>query len=181
MEPRRPDNVARPADGKMKDLTPGHRQHDLTPSEAEKILKRPTHEGERQDPVQAGGRTLEVLFYGILLLAVVGFQLLSYFDPEELGMGEAPTAEVERVTVHNADTGDRTTVDGNRVEKPECEEGSPAIRAQIDEAQGVPAAALEVEVSEGNGYWELSARGVGAGEATVRLEAVVGCRNGDPE
>lgn len=177
MESRTPEQIARPQTGKPKDLVPRGKQRDLTPREAERVLQASRHEGERRDPVQKGRGGLEILFYGVLLLAVIGFQLLSYFDPEEVDFrGAAGTAEIEQVTVYNAETEEESRIEGNRVPKPECRTGQPTIQVDIDQAAGASAGTLNVEAREDGDYWELEVGGRGAGDARVQLEARVECR-----
>lgn len=178
MESRRPQQVARPQAGKPSDLVPRGKQRDLTPREAERVLKRSRHEGKRSDPVEEKGRGgLEMLFYGVLLLAVIGFQLLSYFDPEQVDFrGATGSAEIEQIRVHNVDTGEEQRIEGDRVPMPDCPEGEPGIQAGIAQADGASAAALEVDIREADGYWELSVSGRGAGNARVQLEAQVACQ-----
>ncbi|WP_406672600.1 hypothetical protein [Natronospira sp.] len=173
--------------GSPKDLTPpnGHpsdlaypKQGHLTPESAERYIRHPEERTEMpadedEGPVSEGRGGLEMLFYGVLLLAVVAFQLLGQLDTDENGLFDA--ARVVTVSVDDEIQQEQYTLEGNRVAKPDCEEGEPYIEARVSDIRGIALGRVGVNVSSDNGEWLLSPEGRTLGGARLDVEAIIGC------
>jgi len=180
------DKVGKPRDltpqaGKLRDLS-APKQGDLTPAAAQRALE-PGHtrrkpRRERQDPVEKGRGGLEMLLYGVVLIVVIVFQLLSYLERED-GENLLSAPEVTSIEVENRESGERYQVDGNRLEKPDCETGEASIRARVASVEGSSMGRIQVEAESHNGEWELLGRGILAGGARVQVEAIIDCGDGE--
>ena len=175
-----PGKSTPPHGGKLRDLSyPA--QRDLTPDEADRVLqpqrdRRPDRENE-QDPVSSGRGGLEMLFYGIMLIAVVGFQLLSYFEPTDNGDASPfDSPRVTSLTVDNRVDDSRQELEGDRVAKPDCPEGEPVIQARVADIEGSTLGRVQVEAESINGDWQITASGLLSGYARVHAEVEVSCR-----
>jgi hypothetical protein len=163
---------------KPKDLS-FPKQRALTPEEAERVLKRPEQRREAPEEklTRPGRGGLEMLFYGVILLAIVAFQFLSQMDPAILRPAGVEDAEITAVTVHNRETDEESRVDGARVARPDCADNDAWIAADVAniEYTGRTPGDIELEAVRDGDYWELRARGRGAGEARVEVRAEIGC------
>jgi hypothetical protein len=163
---------------KPKDLS-FPKQRALTPEEAERVLKHSQRREEQGDePLTQPGRSgLEMLFYGVILLAIVAFQFLSQMDPDVLRPGAVQEAEIVSVSLRNVDTGEESEQAGPRVERPDCPGDEAWIAASIADYDysGRSPGELELRAVRQDGHWELRASGRRAGNTQVTVNAEIGC------
>jgi|GEM_PF-2299844 len=176
--------------GKPKDLIPGvgktpkltaPKQGDLTPEAAGRILRSAASEdgerGQRQDqedPISSGRGKLEIAFYGVMLLFVMGYQIFSHLERESDGrLMERP--EVTALAVEDRVQGDSYRVEGNRLEKPSCDEGEAGIDLSTGSVEGPILGNLRLVAESANGEWQIEGRALPFGGARIEVDVRIHC------